>query len=180
MNKKTIRWEKFRNPILPVNKDDEEESGRMMVKITPFGVEGLQFNPEFPAERVVIAHTNFDIDDIVQSTIENVDGVEILEVYSPYRMRITFGKAFNPKKVRRLITEKLCYSPKQYKFDDDSNVNIYKETIRLNSESKPWSIFILPNGKYETKVFDDEDEMEKTLLQWESIKQRIGGTILTY
>lgn len=178
MNKRRVRWEKIHNPLLPAGLP-EEETGRIALRSTPFGVEGLQFNPEFPSERAYIAHTNFDIDELVKSTVENIEGVEILEIYSPYRMRITVGKAFNPREVRRVITEKLCREIKHYNFDEATNVKIYQETLKMKKQNELWSIFILPNGNYESMIFSDKNEMENTLSNWESIRQRIGGIILT-
>lgn len=178
MMNKHIKWEKFTNPLLPVLAEGEEEAGRVMVRSTPFGVEGLKFNPNFPSEKVYIAHTNFDIDAGVKASVENTDGVEIVEVYSPYRMRITIGKAFNGKKVRYIITKKLC-EVNSYNFTDKVNISLYKETINLKSQNKPWSIFVLPNGSYESKSFSTEGEMMDTVNQWQLIKSKIGGLILT-
>lgn len=179
MNKRYIKWEKFKNPLIAAGSNDED-GGRVMVRSTPFGVEGLQLNPKFPTEKVYVAHTNFDIDENIFNIVDNTEGVEICEIYSPYRMRVTIGKAFNSKRVRRLINEKLCSENKLYNFDDVSNMKIYEETLRLKSQDKPWSMFILPNGSFESKIFTSEESMENILVEWENVRKRIGGVILTY
>lgn len=176
MSKRKIRWEKFRNPLLPVG--ETEENGRVALRATPFGVEGLQFNQEFRPEHTYILHTNFDIDESVKITIENIEGVEILEIYSPYRARITIGKAFSAKSIRRLINDRLCSEAKKYNFDDDTNMKIYTERIKMKNQEHPWSMFILPNGNFESRIFVDQYQMEDTITKWEDIRQIIGGVII--
>lgn len=177
MIKRTIKWEKFRNPLLNVSPDEDGE--RIMVRNTPFGPEGMRFNPDFPEEQVYIAHTNFDIDDDVKEILDNMEGIEIVEVYSAYRMRVTIGKAFNPKRIRRLIKERLCYSsPPKLKFGEETDLNIYKETLRLNSQDKLWFMYVLPNGSFESQTFDNEEDREKCILKYEHVRKSIGGVIL--
>lgn len=48
-------------------------------------------------------HTNFNITKKLAYTIENIDGVETLDVFTRYRFRISVGKAFNDSDVMRNI-----------------------------------------------------------------------------
>lgn len=48
-------------------------------------------------------HTNFNISQKVAKAVEKTDGVEILDVFSRYRMRIAVGKAFDSREVRQDI-----------------------------------------------------------------------------
>lgn len=175
---KTIKWEKFKNPLLNVNAS-EEEGGRVMIRSTPFGPEAMQFNPDFPSEKVFIGHTNFDIDEEVINLIDNTEGVEVLEVYSSYRMRITIGKAFNSKRIRRKIKEKLCGNNKRVNFNEEADIKIYQETLRLNKQDKPWLMYILPNGSYESRIAKDENELENIMFDFEIIRDSIGGAIIS-
>jgi len=46
-----------------------------------------------------IGHTNFDISKIIAQTIEKINGVETLDIFTRYRFRVAFGKAFNDRDV---------------------------------------------------------------------------------
>ena len=50
-----------------------------------------------------VGHTNFDISKSVASSIESIDGVETLDVFTRYRFRVAFGKAFNDRDVMNEI-----------------------------------------------------------------------------
>lgn len=52
-----------------------------------------------------IGHTNFNINQDVASTIEQIDGVEILDIFTRYRFRIAIGKAFKDREVMQNIQE---------------------------------------------------------------------------
>ena len=46
-----------------------------------------------------VGHTNFNIGHGVAKTIEQVDGVETLDIYTRYRMRVCIGRHFQPREV---------------------------------------------------------------------------------
>jgi len=46
-----------------------------------------------------IGHTTFRLTAPIMKLVEDTKGVESLEVYTPYRMRIGVGKLFQPKNV---------------------------------------------------------------------------------
>jgi len=50
-----------------------------------------------------IGHTNFNITSIIAKTIEEIDGVETLDIFTRYRFRVGIGKAFNESKVKEDI-----------------------------------------------------------------------------
>jgi hypothetical protein len=50
-----------------------------------------------------IGHTNFDITKNVSTSIEKIDGVETLDIFTRYRFRVAFGKAFNDRDVMNEI-----------------------------------------------------------------------------
>jgi len=55
-----------------------------------------------------IGHTNFDITELVKTTVEKTKGVEILKVYSRYRFFVGIGKMFNFSNVRKDIEDQLA------------------------------------------------------------------------
>lgn len=52
-----------------------------------------------------VGHTNFDITQKISDLIENIDGVEILDIFTRYRFRIAIGKAFIDSKVMKEIND---------------------------------------------------------------------------
>jgi len=58
-----------------------------------------------------IGHTNFNITKKIVSTIEKIDGVEILDIFTRYRFRIAIGKAFKDRNVMQNI-QKAIYETK--------------------------------------------------------------------
>ena len=54
-----------------------------------------------------IGHTNFRLTRTVVEIIEEVDGVESFDIYTPYRFRISIGKAFDASNVKSRLLEEL-------------------------------------------------------------------------
>jgi hypothetical protein len=51
-----------------------------------------------------IGHTNFNLTSKIVSIIENLDGVETLDIFTRYRFRVAFGKAFNDSDIMSTIS----------------------------------------------------------------------------
>jgi hypothetical protein len=54
-----------------------------------------------------IGHTNFDITKTVAELLQSISGVETLDIFTRYRFRISFGKAFEDRKVMDTINHKI-------------------------------------------------------------------------
>lgn len=52
-------------------------------------------------------HTTFRITQSVVEALEKTDGIETLDVFTPYRCRISIGKAFDTKLVKELVQQNL-------------------------------------------------------------------------
>lgn len=52
-----------------------------------------------------IGHTNFNISQKIASVIEEVEGVEILDIFTRYRFRVAIGQAFKDREVMQNIQE---------------------------------------------------------------------------
>lgn len=46
-----------------------------------------------------IGHTNFSITKNIAKILEQTDGVETLDIFTRYRFRVAFGKAFNDREI---------------------------------------------------------------------------------
>jgi hypothetical protein len=80
----------------------------MKVVLTPMGAIPI---PEHSAPQKVfnlwVAHTNFNISKSLQEVVENTEGVETLDTYTRYRMRIGIGKMFSSKDTIRRINQNI-------------------------------------------------------------------------
>ncbi len=131
-----IVWEKWRDPLgyddieekflhkqdndNPTNLEyDEEENDsddeNIIVKnikdqfaLTPLGLIPLTENTvSSKIFNFWTGHTTFPISKKISSIIENIDGVETLDVFTRYRFRISVGKAFKDSIVLREINESI-------------------------------------------------------------------------
>jgi len=85
---------------------DLEEEGRII--ITPMGaIPLLNHNSPGKIFNLWIGHTNFKISNKIMDVIANILGVESLDIYTPYRMRLGVGRLFQPKEVMHRIDLKL-------------------------------------------------------------------------
>ncbi len=120
-NKPLIIWEKWKNPLFDINnniiEDDSEEyedfdnnidikNSAVNVVITPMGIVPLQEIKD--CDKIFnfwTGHTNFSISKKIAELIEDTDGVETLDVFTRYRFRVGFGKAFRDREVMRSIND---------------------------------------------------------------------------
>lgn len=124
--KPLVIWEKWKDPFgadeEDMNKDwtdsDEDEDNLDIVKskvmVTPMGL--IPFSENTNASKIFkfwLAHTNFTISENIVNVIEQIDGVETLDIYTRYRFRIGIGKGFNDREVMSNINTKL-YSYIEY------------------------------------------------------------------
>lgn len=133
MNNPRLGWVRWKNPfflknddgddiegntnIFDNNEDDEDneyednspiKGGNMKVVVTPMGAIPLieQSSPN-KVFNLWVAHTNFNITQEVAKIVENTEGVETLDVFSRYRMRVGIGRMFNPKETMYKINNNI-------------------------------------------------------------------------
>ena len=56
-----------------------------------------------------VGHTNFNISENVAKTIEESEGVELLDIFTRYRFRIGIGKCFNDSDIMKNITDNILH-----------------------------------------------------------------------
>jgi len=72
--------------------------------LTPFGI--IPYTENTAAGKIFnfwVGHTNFNITDKIASIIEEIPGIETLDVFTRYRFRIGIGKAFTNRNVMHNI-----------------------------------------------------------------------------
>lgn len=114
-----IIWEKWQDPFGEKNEDipdyddyTDEEEGAVVSKVllTPMGM--IPYNDNTASCKIFnfwLGHTNFSITKTIADILENVDGVETLDIFTRYRFRIGIGKAFDDSDVMRTINN--CIYP---------------------------------------------------------------------
>ena len=135
-------------------------------------------------------HTNFDITPEIVDIIENVPGVETLDVLTRYRARVGFPKSgfFDSSVVKVNIQNAI------YELDKNRDVNLSKHiaTIFNNDvaaivmaekekveDSTSWAIFILPNGELTTVVEDDQTIFNDSVQKFTELQSDVGGYLIT-
>jgi len=89
-----------------LNKMITSTSNPIQVIATPMGI--IPYNEHTACSKIFnfwVGHTNFNITSKVAKTIEDSDGVEILDVFTRYRFRIAIGKLFEDKTVMKKIND---------------------------------------------------------------------------
>ena len=207
---KAIKWERWKSPIDELNEDranrkisddemnkyedDEDEfyddeynedvkpfKHPGSVIYTNFGVIPIPSSQETNAKfSFWIGHFSFNITQEVSDIIEKVPGVEILEVFSRYRLRVGIGQhpIFKEEAVLKAIESAVCIEeggkPRQ---------TILDETIEalqnkfINENSKDWFIFVLPNNEvfgYNNKG-EDALQYQKRLKFFRKLSKNISG-----
>jgi len=197
-------WEKWKDPLLS-NFDETEWPGydmdedgeavpfhsaeRQPIMHTPFGVVSIM-NDSLGSKSFDfwILHTNFDIRENIVKAIEQVNGVETLEIYTRYRIRVGFPRSglFRPRDIMHEIEEAI------YDIDRDSqnqlliglDTDVAKKVIdarnKIEEKYEYWAIWVVPNGNMEVVSSDKLNEQYQSklaLLQQAHIN--VGGRLIT-
>lgn len=183
------RWQKWQDPFAQVLKDvdtdDDEQlpfekyedkknfSGPMICG--HFGVvpihEGNIPSKLFNFWRI---DTNFPFTKDMQSLLDNIDGVETVDIMTPYRARIGIAQLFEEKSIMREIDQQLIKRAKLKKESRDETLF----TI-LNAQWSYWAVVYINNDKniisgntadeVNDKIHDLEKEynLDKIVYSWE-------------
>jgi hypothetical protein len=113
-NQEETKWTDYNNQIDHINNDTDQEdspnngltlSNRpIRVIASPLGL--IPYNEHTASSKIFnfwIGHSNFNICDQVKNTIEQTEGVEILDIFTRYRFRIAIGKCFENSDVMSRI-----------------------------------------------------------------------------
>jgi hypothetical protein len=129
--KKKIMWLRWTDPLRLQETEDPEDSGRQstldsfvdaedegarhvrMISgpygMIPVGEHGLCSK----LYKLWVCHTNFDITPMTARSVEKVPGVEILRIWTRYRMWVGIANMFNTEEVQRAIAKELCEEEKK-------------------------------------------------------------------
>ncbi len=170
---KNIKWQRWKNPV-------RKNSDRSFVRMTTFGPDAVRLTAgDKNSLRWWVGHTNFYVSDKVRDVIKSVPGVEILEVFSPYRFRLCPGLNFNSDLVLRNIERSLCGEATMAGIPAEHCVDIAKQRIDFLASEANWLIYVLPNGKFESYSTKCEEEFLSMLAKYDEVEKAIGGFIMT-
>lgn len=154
-----IVWQRLKEPGVP-----------MQEFITPMG----RFPKDF---RLWFGHTNFNLSKKRIKTIENVPGVESLDVFSPYRFRIGIGLAFDQTDVRLNIQKEFGVTHKEfvaYPEEITKKIGAVKDLITKEN----WAIYVTPNGEISYVESDNFKEISEKVGLYQESNDKIGGLLL--
>lgn len=142
MTEKQIHWEKWVDPFVLENEDEhdgkypgfiqeaeepEKHKYKQPIIVGPWGIIPVtEMNRPSKTFNFWIGHTNFVIQHKIRDMIEEVSGVETLDVFSPYRMRIAIGKSFDEEEVKHLINEAI----QKEKSKENQSFSSYLDSLR--------------------------------------------------
>jgi hypothetical protein len=110
------KWTDYDNDIDNLEDDALDDSMEHPIKNTrpikviasPMGL--IPYNEQTASSKIFnfwLGHTNFNISEKIQNTIEHCSGVEILDIFTRYRFRIAIGKCFNDSDVMKSINDEI-------------------------------------------------------------------------
>lgn len=177
MNKK-ISWLKWEDPFFPkqqpfsvedneiqsqkdsfFEKDKDEEPDRhMRVILGPYGTIPINENAiTSKLYKMWVGHCNFDITKNIMETIEKVEGVEILRVWTRYRFWVGFGNLFDDHKVQQDIEDSIIKKNKNI----NGKSNALNALIKvLRKKYKSWVVFSNENGELKTIGSDNIEQIK--------------------
>ena len=202
--KKKFVWEKWRDPLLSNLKNNEwpgfdlDADGdtipshsveKQPVMHTPMGMLSVLDNTFATSQfDFWLMHTNFNIKAGMIAIIDQVLGVETVEVYTKHRARIGFPRSglFVPREVMHNIECSLIEAGYQEQnqilvgLEVDTANNAIETRSMLASKYENWAMWVIPNGNLEVIGTDTIDsQYTQMLLLLKSAVQTVGGRLLT-
>lgn len=146
---------------------------------TPFGV------IPFDTERVFNCYsftTNFDIDDEAIELIDNINGVEVLQVFSPYSGLIVIGEQFDPEVVQKDIEEQVCGKTVKEETSTKTPTKVIRTITKmrgkLDKEYQFWAILLTPNSKMKTiKTNEINETFNDDLVAFDDLARHTGSLL---
>lgn len=159
-----IVWKKFLEQIEEMEEDEEEPLLFERKYLTPMGYIPEDFN-------FWLGHADFHITREMLPLIKAVPGVEIIDVFSPYRFKVGVGLAFDDREVKRDIQKALGV----YKRPEDIQTQI--DTAKKSIVKPYWALYVAPNGQSQLTQSENMEEVYKELETYEATQKMVGGHV---
>lgn len=168
------------------NKDMDTYKARPAA-LTNFGIIPINtHNDPAKAFDFWVGHTNFYIGEKTAVIIDETPGVEIFDLFSGYRFRISVGKAFNFSDVRVALETRLqTLNPPKPKVEEiqlpvDSKLRekIFSKINEIKKTSDYWVVYVLPNSEIEVSLPKDSETFKYRKQILVETRELAGGFIL--
>jgi hypothetical protein len=126
---------------------------------TPLGLWRVNdtMNP-YKQFKLWMGHTNFTITSDVVDIIQDIPGVEVLQVMTRYRFIIGVGELFSIRDVRVAIESQLdCNMDIDSMISDQQVLQEVHELEKTLSVYDKWAIYVFPNGELDWTHSGEED-----------------------
>lgn len=188
---KKIAWEQWNDPYKMEEKDEVDDDviiSSMKPAIgTPYGILPITDNMMASSRfDFWMLYTNFDITKNFVAQLESVSGVETIEVYTRYRMRIGFPKTpfFDVQDTKYKI-ENIVREMNQQTINNmvGQITQLYGETTTLKIvdtckdllKRRFWNLYIYPNSHMDIIIADDYKEFSEKIEIMQYMESLIGG-----
>lgn len=157
-----IDWEEF---------NTSEESGSGVNGIfTPLGILQLSSNNTPISQwRIFLGRTNFDMTENEVMVLNEIDGIEMIHVFSRYTFIVAIGSMWNWSEVKIDIEHHLCGThTNEFQIQKIKDENIRSNVIATKSELAKynnWAIYVCPNGAITHIESENDTSAYKTKLQ---------------
>lgn len=155
--------------------------------LTTFGLIPINtHNDPAKAFEFWVGHTDFYIGEKTATIIDETPGVEIFDLFSGYRFRISIGKAFNFRDVRVALETRLqvLNPPKvklkdaQLPIDPSLKEKIFAKVDEIKKVSDYWVVYVLPNSELEVSLPKDSETFKRRKKILSDTRELAGGFIL--
>lgn len=163
--------------------ETENDDTSIRVIMTPFGVIPI-INDQIMKSYIGNTNFNFTIQRETNDTqcdlelVENIEGVEIVKVFSRYKFLITIGELFDDEDVLNKVKKILCNTK-------ESELEIFHSLVEKTKQNAKkhnyWAVYCLPNGQIETLI---SNEYNDNFIQQFSLLSKtykgVGGLFFSY
>lgn len=179
-----LRWQETRGPeqsgeqamfdsFEPEGEEDDARHVRMLAGpygLVPIGEHGLSSK----LYKLWVAHTNFDITSSVAKTVSQVEGVEILRIWTRYRMWVGVANLFDTQQVQRTIERELCGEPEKapprpttraVSQKQEAAIRILEERLVRDYSGMEWVIYLDVDGSLVYSVGEDRAKLMKGITE---------------
>jgi hypothetical protein len=133
-------------------------------------------------------HTNFDITEGIKSIVASIPGVESVEVFTRYRMRIAFPRSglFDTAKVKTNIqnaildADQIDYLVQLSEFDSFTTDKAMEACNTLTGKNDYWGMYVLPNGNISIVTSNESDQLfAERMTVFQHTQSLVGGQVLS-
>lgn len=206
-----ISWSRWQNPMASSNEDEyvpekdvkefdndpndvfEEEQNQSLdgatpVILTPIGPVVIKKMPN-KVFNFWLGESTFTLSGEITEILNDVPGVEILDIFTRYKFRIAVGNNFKFQEVRQAIElaldaikEKIVSIP----VVEDNNMILSEETkLKVQqiiqtqlAQHSLWAIYVCPNGKIDMTTSEEPtEEFTKKINMYVEARKLAGGAI---